>query len=293
MKYSLWFAGFLLASNYSLAQQIDDISNNNAPQNVQIPSNSSNYQFPNGGGALYSNGPIITSNGTGVGGEDESVLQTISLGHTTLGIGQQLTLNRRLADEFTIADSSWDITTIDFFAYQTGATASTITAVNLQIWDGVPGDAGSNIVFGDTTTNVMTSTQFSNILRVDEGSTGTINNRQIAVSTVAVNTTLTTGTYWLDWQSDGDAGFSGPWVPPITITGQAATGNSRIFDMGVWADLADGGTGDPYGLPFIINGSSGPPPPPPVSVPTLSTYALFLLISLVGGIALKRFKKSN
>ena len=52
----------------------------------------------------------------------------------------------------------WFIQTITFFAYQTGSTTtSTMTGVNLQIWDGPPDNPGSAVVWGDTTTNVMTA----------------------------------------------------------------------------------------------------------------------------------------
>jgi uncharacterized repeat protein (TIGR01451 family) len=213
----------------------------------------SDYQFPNGAATvLFDNGPLITSVGTGVGGEDESVLENTTLGMTTLGAGH--TGAFRVADEFTITGDDWDITTITFFAYQTGATASTITEVNLQIWDGVPGAMGSSVIFGDDTTNRMSATSFSNILRVTEATTGTANNRQIAANIVDVNITLTAGTYWLDWQSNGSAG-SGPWAPPVTITGQTVTGNAMQSNTGVWGPLNDGGTGTALGMPFIVEGS--------------------------------------
>ena len=234
-------------------------------------------------GVIYDNGPLVNSAGTGIGGEDESVLQTVTLGLNSLGAGHQFLNGNRVADDFTVAGGDWEIESIDFYAYQTGETASTITAVNLRIWDGVPAAPGSNIVFGDDTTNLMTSTGNTGILRVTETTTGTTNNRQIAVSNVAVGITLSPGTYWLDWQSDG-SGASGPWAPPITINGQAITGNAlQSVDAGVtYADLLDTGTGTPQqGLPFVVYGTL---PPPPI-VPTLSFYGLLLLglIALVFG----------
>jgi len=235
--------------------------------------NISEYRVPNGPSVLYNNGPLISSVGTGVGGADESILENTTLGMTTLGAGH--TGAFRVADEFSVSGNGWDVTTITFFAYQTNETASTITAVNLQIWDGVPGAAGSNVIFGDEVTNVMSSTVFSNILRVTEGTAGTANNRQIAANTVDVNINLAPGTYWLDWQSDGSGG-SGPWAPPITIAGQSVTGNSLQSNAGVWGGLLDGGTGTALGLPFIVEGT--PVFVPPAIIPTLSQYGLLLLL---------------
>ena len=214
--------------------------------------NASDYQLPSGAATvLFDNGPLTTSVGTGAGGEDESVLENTTLGMTTLGAGH--TGAFRVSDDFTIVGDDWDITTITFFAYQTGAIASTITEINLQIWDGVPGAVGSNVIFGDETTNIMSATSFSNILRVTEATTGTATNRQIAASIADVNITLPAGTYWLDWQSNGSAG-SGPWAPPITITGQLVTGDGLQLN-GTWGALLDGGSGTALGLPFIIEGS--------------------------------------
>ena len=61
----------------------------------------------------------------------------------------------------------WNISTITFYAYQTGSTTTTtINNVNLRIWNGVPGAGGSSVVFGDTTTNRLAGSSFSNIYRV-------------------------------------------------------------------------------------------------------------------------------
>ena len=263
----------------------EDYDVNEASSNPSV--STSNYSFPTAvTAALYSNGPLVNSVGTGVGGLDESILQNTSLGLSSLGFAHQLGSTARVADDFTIVGPDWNITNITFYAYQTGATASTITAVNLRIWDGVPGAAGSNVVFGDDTTNIMASTVNSNILRVTETSTGTATDRQIAASDVAVNITLPAGTYWLDWQSDGSGG-SGPWAPPITISGQTTTGNARQFFSGTWADLTDAGAATPQGLPFIIQGTSAVVLAPPTPVPTINWVGLALLLMMLAFVSRK------
>jgi subtilisin-like proprotein convertase family protein len=200
---------------------------------------------------LYDNGPLVTHPAGGAGGADASALQT-ALGMGTYGFGHQVSAGNRVADDFTIAGGNWVIETITLFAYQTGSsTTSTINAVNLQIWDGPPDNPASTVVWGDTTTNIMTSTTWSNIYRVlDTALLDTA--RPIMASTVAVNTTLPPGTYWLDWQSGGTLA-SGPWAPPVSILGQTTTGNAKQYTSTGWADLVDVG---PQGLPFIIEGTS-------------------------------------
>ena len=234
---------------------------------------------------LFDNGPLTTSTGTGAGGADESSLQSVTLGHNTLGFGHQVAFTNRIADDFTIpADTEWQIDTITFFAYQTNSpTASTITGVNAQIWDGVPNDPGSTVVWGDDTTNIMTSTAWSNIYRVTETSGGA-SNRPIMANVATVGTTLGAGTYWVDWQSDGSLG-SGPWAPPITILGQGVTGDGlQSTTAGVWAAALDSGTNTPQqGFPFIIDGTAlgGTPI---IEVPTMSPLGMLglglLLLSL-------------
>jgi hypothetical protein len=200
---------------------------------------------------LYDNGPLVTDPGGGSGGADASALQT-ALGLGTYGVGHQVSLGYRIADDFTVTDANWTIETITFFAYQTGSsTTSTITAVNLQIWDGPPDDPTSTVVWGDPTSNVLTSTSWSNIYRVLD--TDLLNSdRPIMANTVTVNTVLPAGDYWLDWTTDGTL-TSGPWAPPISIVGQTTTGNALQYTT-AWAPVVDGTF--PQGFPFIIEGTS-------------------------------------
>lgn len=229
---------------------------------------------------LWDNGPLINCPGCGVGGADESVLQSVSLGMTTLGFGHQVAFDNRVADDFTVADpDGWDIDTFTFYAYQTNSTTtSTFTAVNLQIWDGVPGGGGA-VIFGDTSTNIMTGTTWSNIYRVSETTTGQATNRPIMVNTVALATPLhlDPGTYWVDWQADGTLG-SGPWAPPVTINGVCVTGNAlQSLDDGLTFNPAnDTGAGCQQDFPFIIEGevTGGVPTTPAMG---LALFALALL----------------
>ncbi|MDI9630887.1 MAG: hypothetical protein QM311_05455, partial [Acidobacteriota bacterium] len=167
---------------------------------------------------LYDNGPLVTHPGGGAGGADASALQT-TLGMANYGFGHAVSSGYRMADDFTVPAGGWTITTITFFAYQTGSsTTSTINHVNLRIWDGVPGASGSNVVFGDTTTNRLAGSSFSNIYRVLDSGLGD-SARPIMADVVTVNQFLPAGTYWLDWQSGGTLS-SGPWAVPVTIAGQ-------------------------------------------------------------------------
>ena len=243
----------LVAALPALADNVRDIVNPADPGSYTPPDpNSPTWAGPEA--VLYDNGPLVTHPGGGGGGADASAVQT-ALGLTIYGFGHALSTGYRIADDFTVTDSGgWDVQTVTFFAYQTGSgTTSTINHVNLQIWLGQPGGGGS-VVFGDTTTNRLASTSWSNIYRVlDTGLTDT--QRPIMADVVNVGTNLVAGTYWLDWQTGGTLS-SGPWAPPISILGQTTTGNALQFDpsTSTWNPMIDSGASAQQGLPFIVEG---------------------------------------
>ncbi|MBE9548568.1 MAG: hypothetical protein IMF09_04110 [Proteobacteria bacterium] len=261
---------------------------NGVPPNI----NSVTLMMAPMGNILYDNGPLINSPGTGAGGADESILETITLGLNIFGYGHQVAADNRIADDFTInSPGGWLISNITFYAYQTSSSiTSTMTAANLRIWDGIPGEVGSQVVWGDDSTNIMTATGWSGIYRVTETTSGDT-LRPIMTNEVAVNTVLIPGTYWLDWQTDGTL-ISGPWAPPISILGQAVTGNGmQSVDGGVtYAAVVDSGTADPAGFPFIIagnlNGFGAPK-----TIPLLANEMLLLLAALLALVALVTIRR--
>ncbi|MBE5315351.1 MAG: choice-of-anchor D domain-containing protein [Xanthomonadales bacterium] len=260
----------LLLANVASAQVAEVFNPSEPVVSVVAPLNPSSGVSPAGapacGGQLFNNGAFVTSTGNGAGGANLSTLQTTSLGMGTLGFGHQAgTANNRVTDDFVVPAGGWTLNCAVFYAYQTGSTTtSTITAVNVRIWNGPPGAMGSSIVFGDTTTNRMSTTAWTNVYRVTE-ETATDTTRPIMAQTINLGgLNLAAGTYWIDWQTTGSLA-SGPWAPPISIIGQAVTGNGQQFtgNTSAWAPAVDGGTGTPaQGLPFLLLG--------PVGTPTLS-----------------------
>jgi len=86
---------------------------------------------------LYDNGPLVTHPGGVLEGGCERAADCAGDEHVR--VWAQLSAGNRVADDFTITEGNWTIETITFFTYQTGSsTTSTITGVNLQIWDGPP-----------------------------------------------------------------------------------------------------------------------------------------------------------
>ncbi|TDE02430.1 S8 family serine peptidase [Jiangella asiatica] len=211
-------------------------------------------------GALYDNGPVVTHPAAGPDGSDRSVMQNVTLGMTTLGVNGGASAGNRLADDFTVTDPyGWDVEAVTFLAYQTGSsTDSTIDGVTLRIWDGEPGAPGSEVVFGDTTTDRRSDTAWSGAYRVSETNLDTA--RPVMTVTAAAGVHLEPGTYWLDWQFAADSG-TGPWQPPVTVPGERVTGDGRqLGASGTWLAVVDAGTGTALGLPFTVTGTATPAP---------------------------------
>lgn len=228
----------------------DDIISTNDTINLIV------YNCLKSGDLLYSNGPLVSHPMDGLGGTDRSTVD-LGLGMGSLGFAHYVSANYRVADEIEIIDPlGWDIYGFSFFGYQTGGVigSSSMTHYNLRIWDGEPGNGGT-IIWGDSLTNVLACTNWSNIYRVSSG-TPTATNRPIMRSEVEFSPIhLDAGTYWIDWQTAGSVA-SGPWVAPITIVGQTTTGNAKqSSDNGnTWVVLNDGGSLTPQGLPFEVYG---------------------------------------
>lgn len=234
---------------------------------------------------IYSNGPISTgaTSESGVAapaGSTWSEMQhdvgNTTVANTTLGVGGAATSNLRLADDFVVpAGQNWTISAIETFAYKTGsaATPSPFVSATLQIWNGRPGDVGSTVLCGDTTTNVLTSTTDTLIFRTANsvvpapgavpGTTRRIWRNRFSVPAGCSGAMFfVPGTYWLDYNTTDSAGTA-HFYPPVTVVGSRlvpGAPNSRQFNVTAWVDISDAGTpatppNVPLALPFELFGT--------------------------------------
>lgn len=254
----LVFAALVGFSISSLKSDRDVVNESTAPTNTMEQFTSTIGTLPSADdeAILYNQSELVSNPGAGAGGADASAITDPG---TLFGYGNAISTFFRMADDFTVPPGeTWLIDSIILFHYQTGSpTTSTINAVNLRIWDGATPGTG-NVVAGDTSTNRLGATYFSNIYRVTS-TTLTNNQRPIMRSQANMTgTVLPSGTYWIDYAAGGTLA-SGPWNPPRTIVGQPVTGNAyQRSNAGVWAPALDGT--NPQGVPFIIYGSvQGPP----------------------------------
>jgi hypothetical protein len=171
---------------------------------------------------------------------------------TILGFPDQRSSGNRVADDFTVTGNGWQIDRFTFFSYQSFSdTVSTIDNVNYRIWSGPPNNPNSVVIFGDSETNRILTSSWSRVYRVSESTSGTDSVRPVMMVVANADVFLPAGTYWLDWQMGGTLS-SGPWAPPITITGEANTGNALQF-VGSWSNATDVGQ---QGFPFLIEGGT-------------------------------------
>lgn len=206
---------------------------------------------------LYDNGPLVNRPDRGVDGADESVLQESTLDMVVLGFACHPDFEARVADDFIVPyNEMWQLDRATFFSYQTGiVSGSTITGLNLRLWNGRPMEEGSEVIFGDTTTNRLTASAWTGMYRVFEHLSGIAADRAVMANTIDLPLLLPPGQYWLDFQLEGSL-TSGPWCPPVTLVEKALTGNAvSSVDNGLtYITAQDPGPDAPQGLPFLLEG---------------------------------------
>jgi len=245
----LVLASALVSTAAGANNAFEDLS---APSGSALPTGPSGWTAPDAA-VLWNNGPLITTVGNCPAGTNESQIRP---GGTTFGYAVS-SPTFRLADDFTVpVGQSWELQIITVFAYLTGASsggASPITAVNYQLWNGVPGAAGAQVICGNTTTNQLALSVFSGIYRTTSsapcpGATTRAIWSNILTLPSACVPCLPAGTYWLDYQVVG-----GTFNPPVTP--RSATANARQSNAGVWAPVTDAlGDLQTEDFPFIIEG---------------------------------------
>src|SRR5205085_8083976 len=147
----------------------------NAPANVADIDKAAAVQIDGGGGCSQINGGLNPQANTESGVSAPAGFFWSEVQHDTGNTTESNTNagyaslqgSFRLADDFTISQPC-TINSVVIYAYQTGApaTPSPFTGFTLQIHNGRPGDPGSMVVFGDTTTNRLASSVDSTFYRI-------------------------------------------------------------------------------------------------------------------------------
>lgn len=215
--------------------------------------------------------PTVGCPSGGANGTPPGDVSSIQAAGTLLGFGADngaaisgnpTGFNQLMADEFVLCSPA-SIDKITFYSYQTANDAfypaSTITGASLRINQGFPGSACGSVVYGDGSTNVMSSTQWSGIYRTSAlGLDSCLRMIQEVEIEFVPPLNLGPGVYWLEVGFDGSMS-SGPWMPPRTTPGDAVTGNGmQSLDGGsTYGAAQDAGNGGQKGVPFKVEGTGG------------------------------------
>ena len=210
----------------------------------------------------YDNGPLLTSPNICTAPPVGMISET-QLTNTTTGFLVDRDNEARLADDFVVGDlNGWNVTGFVFYAYENGQgpTGNQFNHVNIRIWNGQPGLAGSTILFGDTLTNRFSGWTFANVYRVYRSGILCSTDRAVcAIRCTIPELMLPQGAYWVDWQIGSPSSLSGPWAPPVTISGLAGKPGANAVGFvpatGVWAQTADTFSGVTQDFPFQVLGT--------------------------------------
>jgi len=167
------------------------------------------------------------------------------------------------ADVFTIpTGATWIFDTVIVYGYQYGSSLSSpFTSGYLQIYNGTPG-LGGTVVWGDTVTNVLSSTGFTGIYKVDTFSSdnGLLSTKRPIMYLklyLPVPPHLSAGTYWLAWSATGTSAANPPSTPFKALPGRVNPSGqmARQFAGGGWSYITD--NGNSIGLDMMIIGRPG------------------------------------
>ena len=222
---------------------------------------------------LHDNGPYVTQVGVGAllpGNTVASDVSEIEPGDTLFGSAASAAFS--IANDIDVpAGGTWTLTSVKVPSYQTQAalnTTSTFTAAFVRVYQdtGALTPAGATLIGGDTTTNRLTSSTFTNCFRVQ---TITLTNIQRALFENTIDLsflpTLAPGKYWIEVNFTGSIA-SGPWIPPVCphnvpTNGEGAfQGTLTSLPVTYAATVSAGGWNSEY--PFKLFGTSTQVPQP-------------------------------
>jgi hypothetical protein len=167
-----------------------------------------------------------------------------------------LSSDNRIADDFMLEEGSWwKIEKFRLNAFQRySGTISKFTHVNIRIWDGMPGEESSQVIWGNDVSNVYTDSEFNRCYRVHESNI-LANDKPVMEIIADVSTHdlyLEGGTYWIDFQLHGSGSY--PPMQPIFTSGSPYPYNARWFNKASDDWIVAGAA-----IPLLVIGSQAAP----------------------------------
>ncbi|NLL63928.1 MAG: hypothetical protein GX241_06850 [Ruminococcaceae bacterium] len=162
-----------------------------------------------------------------------------------------------MAETFALSEDTI-VESVELFVYQTGSgITSPFTGVYLTIYDGKPSEGGS-IIWGDMSTNILGSTEFTGCYRVAQGVRNTDRPIMKVVADLSTSTSsgaeLTAGTYWLAFSIEVPSGHNYPYAIPNILATPETEGTALQYHDGAWDIAKDGNTGVQVSIPLRLMG---------------------------------------
>lgn len=159
--------------------------------------------------------------------------------------------NDRLADDFVVSGSTWNVTGLSLFMYQTDVHWASVTGGLFEIHEktslNTVGDTVASGTFQDST--------LTDIYRIFNGQPS--DSRQLQRVDVSFDAKLTPGNYYLVWAAKGVSQYQGPWTPHLTKSGYITLPGAdalQSFNGGAtWDYILDGTKRQEF--PFWIYGT--------------------------------------
>ena len=180
----------------------------------------------------------------------------------------------RLADNFTVPEGQrWVISSVSVWGFNQGwvGNNSPFSGATLQIWNGAPGEAGSTVIFGDTTTDRLLSSTASDTYVIFNSVAPTSSNapntqRRLWENKLSIAPTLTLGpgTYWIDFATTTFNGVTTTFhrnvISPGNRTQAGWNARQYVLSTDSWAPIIDGGLPSsapdvPQDIAFNVNGT--------------------------------------
>jgi hypothetical protein len=172
------------------------------------------------------------------------------------GVSSYSSLAYRLAEGFELTAAA-TIDSVVVYGYQQGAIAgSTIDFMGVELWSGRPGEAGSRVVAGDITQNMLASAEHTNAYVAMFGVDFPIDRAVYALSADNLGWSVDAGEYWLAWTLNGSLD-GGPYTPYLGDDTEPVIGDAMQRVFGAWRPARNSSEGGvQVSLPFAVYGST-------------------------------------
>lgn len=218
--------------------------------------------------AVYKNGVLSTGNVSNSGvtapagynwSESQNDAGNTALSNQNLGIACHYDAfsNYKPADDFTVPPGqTWNVSKVSVYVFVGPGTANPFDELRIQLWKGNPSVAGSTVIAGDLTTNVLSSAIDSMTYAIQNsavpapGVTPTT-TRPIWKLSANITATLQTGNYWVVWQAHASSGAYG-FSPTVKVKGSRGQPgwNAIVYNSSnIWQAVFD--SGSPFTPPII------------------------------------------